>query len=307
MAPARRRREGARRVSRGGSVLDVGVGFRSRAVFAPLVILAAVACAGADGAGAEKGAQTMRVVTSERSIEVAVGEGIDLVVSRPVGIPEQLQQEWPAAPSVEGEAVRFLKRRVEAPPPDADGGVTRLHFELEAISAGAAKVVLVPRPASPEAPRTPVVLEVTVRASAAAPETLAGVVVRLVGTVASPSPAPLEVARAFGEVESDSEGAVYVKPGDPRLKRVVVVKRHATGDLNDVQLQLASPDSLRVAELERLWGAPARPPLLAIGETKLVFRPPVSDGARFRATVALTLDGDETGPVTWVDVIRDAL
>lgn len=249
----------------------------------------------------------MRVVTAERSIEVAIGEAIDLVVSRPVGIPEQLQQEWPAAPSVEGDSVRFLRRRVVAPSPDVDGGVTTLHYELEAVSAGTAKVVLVSRPASPEAKRTPVVLEVTVRPAAAAPAPLTGVVARLVETVASPSPSPLEVGRAFGEVESDSEGAVYVKPRDPRLKRVVVVKKHGTGELNDVQLQLASPGSLRVAELERLWGAPARPPLLAVGETKLLFRPPVPAGAGFRATVALTLEGDETGPVTWVDVIRDAL
>jgi hypothetical protein len=247
----------------------------------------------------------MRVVRAERAIGVVVGEGIDLVVSRPVGIPEQLQQEWPAVPSVEGDAVRFVRRRVEAPPPDADGGVTTLHYELEAVSAGTARVVLVPRPASPSAPGAPVVLEVTVRAESSSPVPLADLVAQLVETVAASSTSPLEIARTFGEVESDSEGAVYVKPADGRLRRVLVVKKHASGALNDVQLQLASPGSLRAAELERLWGAPGRPALLAIGETKLVFRPPAPAGARYRATVALTLEGDETGPVTWVDVIRD--
>jgi hypothetical protein len=106
-------------------------------------------------------------------------------------------------------------------------------------------------------------------------------------------------------VESESEGGIYVRPADPRLRKAIVVKRHETGGLNDVQLQLATPGALQAAELEALWGEPGRPPQLAIGETKLVFRPPVPAGARHRATVSLTLEGDESGPVTWIDVIRD--
>jgi len=246
----------------------------------------------------------MRVVRNEKSVEVATGEGIDLVVTRSVGIPEQLQKEWPAEPSVEGRAVRFVRRRVDAPPPDVDGGVTTLHYELEAVAAGTARVVLSPRPASGEAVAPPQVLEVTVRASS---PSLAGLVEQLAATVATSAATPVELARLLGEVESDSAGGVYVKPGDPRLARVIVVKKHASGALNDVQLQLATPGALTAAELERLWGPPSRPPLLAVGETKLVFRPPAPHGARYRAVVSLTLDGDEKGPVTWVDVIRDTI
>lgn len=252
----------------------------------------------------------MHVVRGGSPVEIAPGEGVDLVVTRPVGIPEQLQNEWPAAPSIEGTAVRFVRRRVEPPPPDVDGGVTTLHYELEAVVPGTARVTLTPRPASRDAARPPVVLAVTVRAPAAtaagaeAPS-LPEVVARLVETVASSSATPLAIARSFGEVESDSEGGVYVKPSDARLSRVIAVKRHATGELNDVQLQLAVPGALSAAELERLWGEPGRPPMLSIGETKLVFRPGAPEGSRFRAIVALTLDGDETGPVTWIDVIRD--
>jgi hypothetical protein len=85
------------------------------------------------------------------------------------------------------------------------------------------------------------------------------------------------------------------------------VKRHGTGALNDVELQLAVPGSVRPEELEALWGAPGRPPALAIETRTLVFRPAPLAGARFRATVTMTLDGDEAGPATWIKVIRDVL
>jgi hypothetical protein len=39
----------------------------------------------------------------------------------------------------------------------------------------------------------------------------------------------------------------------------------------------------------------------------LIFRPPLPEGARFRPTVTLTVDGDENGPALWVAVIRDVL
>lgn len=110
----------------------------------------------------------MRVVTTEKSVEVVPGERIDLVVTRPVAIPPDLQVAWPAAPSLAGDAVRFVRRRVEAPPPDVDGGVTTHHYELEAVAPGRAVVTLVPSPASARAARPPVVLEVTVRGAGAA-------------------------------------------------------------------------------------------------------------------------------------------
>ena len=247
----------------------------------------------------------MRVVRNEKAIEVEAGEGIDLVVTRPVSVPFEVRYEWPAAPSIEGESVRFVRLRIESPPPDVDGGATTHHYELEAAKPGTARVTLAARPASPAAAGQTVVLEVTVR-SPRAEVPLATLVRDLVATVAGSPASPLEIARRLGEVESDSEGGVYVRPADSRLKRAIVVKRRETGGLNDVQLQLATPGALRAAELEALWGEPARPPQLAIGETKLVFRPPVPAGAPYRATVSLTVDGDESGPVTWVDVIRDA-
>ena len=274
-----------------------------------------LACAGAEGRDAAapgpapaetvgKGPTRMHVVRNEKAVETGTGERIDLVVTRSVGIPEQLQVEWPAAPSVEGDAVRFVGRRVEAPPPEDDGGVTTLHYELEAVRPGVARVTLAPRPASRGAARPPVVLEVTVR-SADARAPLPELVRALVSTVAGAAESPLEVGRRFGTVESDSEGGVYVKPADSRLRRVIVVRKRDTGELNDVQIQLAEPGALSASELVALWGAPGRPPTLAVGESKLVFRPPAPAGAPYRATVALTLDGDENGPVTWVDVIRD--
>jgi hypothetical protein len=298
----------------------------ARALLLPaLAVLAGLACAGADegrdrpakspdgGAGAaEKGPVKMRVVRDEKAVEVEAGTGVDLVVTRPVAIPSRLQYAWPAAPAIEGDAVRFVRARIESPPPDVDGGVTTHHYELEAVKAGSARVTLVPVPASPDAARAPVRLDVTVRAAGAAAGAMAAVTLPalirdLVETVALSSASPLEIARRLGEVETDSAGGVYVRPGDPRLKKVIAVKRHGTGELNDVELQLAVPGSVTVAELEAMWGSPQHPPPLAIETRTLIFRPPLREGARFRATVTLTLDGDETGPATWVKVIRDAL
>ncbi len=108
----------------------------------------------------------MRVVRDEKALDAVTGERFELVVARAVGIPEQLQVEWPAVPAIEGDAVRFVRRRVEAPPPEDDGGVTTFHYELEAVRPGAARVTLAPRPASREAARPPVVLDVTVRDAA---------------------------------------------------------------------------------------------------------------------------------------------
>ena len=147
--------------------------------------------------------------------------------------------------------------------------------------------------------------EKAVEAGATASVTLAELIRGLVETVAISSDLPLEIARRFGEVETDSAGGVYVRPRDPRLKKVIVVKRPGTGELNDVELQLAVPGSVTVAELEALWGPPQHPPALAIETRTVIFRPPLGEGARFRASVTLTLDGDETGPATWVKVIRE--
>lgn len=132
-----------------------------RLLLAALALASGVACAA--GGGGEKGPAKMRVVRNETSVEVAVGEGIDLVVTRPVGIPEQLQCGWPAAPRIEGGALRFVRRRVESPPPEDDGGVTTLHYELEAFLPGASRVLLEPKPAGPEARCRSVAVEVTVR------------------------------------------------------------------------------------------------------------------------------------------------
>lgn len=107
----------------------------------------------------------MRVVRTENTIVVVPDEQVDLVVTRPVGIPEQLMYEWPAAPLVEGSAVRFVRRRDVPPPADVDGGVTTVHYDLLAVAPGAARVVVTPRLASREAVQPAVVLSVTVRAA----------------------------------------------------------------------------------------------------------------------------------------------
>ena len=108
----------------------------------------------------------MRTIRESGAIEAAIGERLDLVVTRPVGIPEQLQVEWPVEPAIDGDAVRFISRCVVAPSPEDDGGVTAFHYELETVRPGAARVTLAPKPASREAVRPPVILDVTVRDAA---------------------------------------------------------------------------------------------------------------------------------------------
>ncbi len=112
-------------------------------------------------------AQAMRVVRTESTIVLVPDEQIDLVVTRPVGIPEQFMYEWPAAPFIEGSAVRFVGRRDVPPPADIDGGVTTVHYDLLAVAPGAARVVVTPRLASREAVQPAVVLSITVRAAEA--------------------------------------------------------------------------------------------------------------------------------------------
>jgi hypothetical protein len=86
-----------------------------------------------------------------------------------------------------------------------------------------------------------------------------------------------------------------------------VVKHPETRGVGSVQLQLAVPGSVARAELEALWGPAQVPPALAIETRTLVFRPPPPPGARFQATVALVVEGDEHGPAIWAYVIRDPL
>lgn len=109
----------------------------------------------------------MRVVRDGGSVAVEAGETIDLVVTRPVAAAFELRYEWPPAPSIEGDAVRFLRVRVEGPPPDVDGGVTTHHYELEAVKPGTARVTLVPKLAGEAVAPAPRVLAVTVRAAPA--------------------------------------------------------------------------------------------------------------------------------------------
>jgi hypothetical protein len=237
---------------------------------------------------------------------------IDLVVTRPVAIPHGHRFEWPASPAIVGDAVRFLRLRIELPPPDVDGGVTTHHYELEAVRSGTARVTLEPKPAGPDSAHPPVNLDVTVAAagSAAAPNasrTLPELIRHLVEVIATSPDSPLEIAKRFGEVETDAGGAVYVKPSDPRLKRVIVGRNPRIGGTNDVQLQLAVPGSVTVAEIEALWGRAQHPPPLSLETRSVIFRPPLPEGARFLPTVTMTLEGDENGPATWVGVLRDPL
>jgi len=106
----------------------------------------------------------MLVVRNQKTVEVTVGTVLDLVVTRPVALAAGLRFSWPASPEIEGSAVRFLRSRIESPPPDVDGGVTTHHYELEAVSPGQARVTLTPVAAGREASRPPVRLDVTVRA-----------------------------------------------------------------------------------------------------------------------------------------------
>ena len=63
----------------------------------------------------------MRVVRTERAVEVVSGTVIDLVVTRPVAVPSERQFTWPESPAIEGVAVHFLRTRIEVPPPDVNG------------------------------------------------------------------------------------------------------------------------------------------------------------------------------------------
>lgn len=254
----------------------------------------------------------MLVVRNQKAVEVAPGTSIDLVVTRPVAIPHEHQFEWPASPAIQGDAVRFLRLRIEPPPPDVDGGVTTHHYELEASRPGTARVTLVPSPAGPQSPHQPVNLDVTVAAARtnrapAASLTLPDLVRHLVDVIATSPDSPLEIAKGFGEVETDAPGAVYVKPSDPRLKRVIVARNPRTGGTNHVELQLSVPGSVTVAQIEALWGPAQHPPPLSLETRSVIFRPPLPAGATFLPTVTMTLEGDEKGPAIWVAVIRDPL
>jgi hypothetical protein len=254
----------------------------------------------------------MLVVRNEKTVEVSTGTVIDLVVTRPVAIPHEHRFEWPASPAIVGDAVRFLRLRIEPPPPDVDGGVTTHHYELEAVRSGTARVTLAPTPAGPESAHPPVNLDVTVAAAGtnAAPNasrTLPELIRHLVEVIAASPKSPVEIASGFGEVETNAGGAVYVKPSDPRLKRVIVGKNPRSGGTNHVELQLAAPGSVTVAEIEALWGPAQHPPPLSLETRSVIFRPPPPKGARFLPTVTMTLDGDENGPAIWVAVIRDPL
>ena len=290
-----------------------------------LALLTGLSCVGADGrqlppakpsesrSGADqKGQANVRVVRNERAVEVSTGTVIDLVVTRPVAIPHEHQVEWPASPAIEGDAVRFLRLRIEPPPADVDGGVTTHHYELETVAPGLARVTLVPAAANPGAARPAVVLDVTVAAAGtiAAPNasrTLPELIRNLVEVIATSPDSPLEIAKRFGEVETDTGGPIYVKPSDPRLKRVIVARNPRIGGTNHVELQLAVPGSVTVAEIEALWGLAQHPPPLSLETRSVIFRPPLPEGARFLPTVTMTLQGDANGPAIWVAVIRDPL
>jgi hypothetical protein len=254
----------------------------------------------------------MLVVRNKKAVGVTPGTVIDLVVTRPVAVPREHQFEWPASPAIEGDAVRFLRLRIEPPPPDVDGGVTTHHYELEAMEPGTARVTLAPTPTGAASEHPPVSLDVTVTAAStnASPNaslTLPELIRHVVEIIATSPESSLEIARGFGEVETDAAGAVYVKPSDPRLKRVIVGRNPRIGGTNHIELQLAEPGSVTVAEIEALWGPAQHPPSLSLETRSVIFRPPLPEGAAFLPTVTMTLQGGTNGPAIWVAVIRDPL
>ncbi len=254
----------------------------------------------------------MLVVRNQKAVGVTPGTVIDLVVTRPVAIPHEHQFEWPALPAIEGDAVRFVRLRIESPSPDAGGGVTTHHYELEAATPGTARVTLAPTLASGKSAPPPVSLDVTVaaaltNATPTASLTLPELIQHLVDVIATSPDSSLEIASGFGEVETDSGGPIYVRPSDPRLKRVIVARNPRIGGTNHVELQLAVPGSVTVAEIEALWGPAQYPPPLSLETRSVIFRPPLPEGARFLPTVTMTLEGDADGPAIWIAVIRDPL
>lgn len=118
---------------------------------------------------------------------------------------------------------------------------------------------------------------------------------------------PLEVAASLGTIAGEHSSWIDVTPSDPRFSSITVSLRSWGDPLGNVQLNLTLPGSLTTSELAALWGPPAIPPSFAVTRTSLAFSPPPPPAAAFRSVVTVVTDGDEKGPVLWVQVIRDIL
>lgn len=131
------------------------------------VLLLPAAC----GGGATERGRKPAVIEARdgATVEAAPGDVVDLVVTRPVAVSEEHQFSWAKVPEIEGNVVRLARVRVEPPPPDVDGGQTRHHYELEAVSPGRAVVVLRRLDAGPLAPTEAAELEILVRERGAGP------------------------------------------------------------------------------------------------------------------------------------------
>jgi hypothetical protein len=145
-------------MAQGGRSIAGVVRFLRRGLW---VLLLPAACAG----GAPERGRKPAVIEARDggTAEAAPGDVIDLVVTRPVAVSEELQFSWAREPEIEGDAVRFVRVRIELPPPDVDGGETTHHYELEAVSPGRAVVVLRRLDPGPLAPTGAAKAEVLVR------------------------------------------------------------------------------------------------------------------------------------------------
>jgi hypothetical protein len=95
------------------------------------------------------------LVQGQTELPVKVGTTLVRTVTQSRAIPPEHQFEWSPEPRVEGAALRFLEVRTEPPPPDVDGGSTKLHYRFVAVTPGRAGVTIERQNPGPQAPTEP--------------------------------------------------------------------------------------------------------------------------------------------------------
>lgn len=118
-----------------------------RRTLAPIALALALACTSSEPvdppqAPAVEAGATHRVdpATAATPTKARVGDAIELELPGPSqGIAPEYRFGW-GTPKVTGGAIELVQRRDEGPPPDVDGGGTRVIFELRATTVGRGRI-----------------------------------------------------------------------------------------------------------------------------------------------------------------------
>jgi len=122
-------------------------------------------------------------------------------------------------------------------------------------------------------------------------------VATLCDTLARAPLAAEELALTLGPIQSQGRSAIYVQPTRPALSKAILLKDRSSGEVDHVELLLATPGAVTLDEVEGRFGAFSTPPRVsAEAPVQAMFHWDPDPATPFACSVFVKLDQAERDP-----------